>query len=235
MVNTNNKRKRGRRNGNGSLVKRLRKLEDKQKRDDKTLEIKQVYYVEDGIQTYQAWNLRQNIIPTILQGTEDGGGAAAGTFVGESRVGNNITVVSLVIGFECSISQHYPNGVGCRFLIADNLEGALAMPASLVLQNDSTNYSMVSSYRTNPSFGQKYNILMDKKFTLNTYDQPIKRWVWKMRLPKDGKVLKFPDNSSSLPVNFNLSISAFSDFDLLGPAADRPKYKMFIKMKYIDA
>lgn len=219
---------------NSNFNKRLKKLETEQERDNKTIEYKQVYYVEDGIQTYQAWNIRQNILPTLLQGTEDGGNTVA-PFVANARIGNNITIVSLTITFECSISAHYPNGVGCRFIIVDNKQGSLALPASKCLQNDSTNYSMVSSFKTNPSFGETYNKLMDKRFTLNTYDNPIQRWTWKMKLPKSGKVISFPDNSSSLPVDFNMSINAFSDFDLLGVPADRPKYKMFCKLKYIDA
>lgn len=224
-----------RKNG-GNLAKRLRALEVKQEGDDKSTERKkQYYYVPTFLNN--AWASNGNFVLRTNQGVEGETTAPGGTAAGLTRIGNSINIRDCRVNFYAALPKTTDgqalipaSGTLCRVMIVDNLKDNTSLVAADVLQTPA--YAMTSSLKNSIAAGKRYRVLMDKKFAL-TSEKPDYTFSWKMKLPKSGRVVHYPNNLAFNPSDFNLSlIYICTDISPLSP--NQPVMKYHVKTSFED-
>lgn len=221
-----------------ALAKRVKKLEQKQKADDKSQEQKVVYYHSSSFINAN-WTANFDMCPRTTQGTAGDGNLGEGYAV---RIGNSINLRSLVMNGIVTLPTNtdgiLQNGgssgqnVNCRIIIADNLSDRSNLLHTDVLQDSSTtSKSLISSYQPSIKSGKKYRILADYKFHLSR-EKGTKRIKFVMPLPKTGRVVHY-DGESTNPSDLNLTMLTFSDVAPL--SANQPDFSYCYKARFEDA
>lgn len=222
-----------------ALKKRVARLETQAKETKKTLEHKQVYYA--GLSTAGlTWSQNYSFTPRLFQGVEDGNTLSVSA-TPLSRVGNSITLKSCVAQFSVSLPRETDGELkqqvrachNVRIILVDNIDNVNPISPSDCLADDSR--AMVSGYNIAPPSGKNYNILMDKRFSLDNFGKrgSEKRFIFKMKIPKSGKVIEYQNNVSEHPINYQLSLLIWSSCST--GSVLKPVVEYAFKSKYIDA
>jgi hypothetical protein len=218
-----------------NLAKRVKVLEHKQKADDKNTEYKVAYYA-DSRPLDDSWASDYLMAPRTSQGVE---GESSMTGVGNTRIGNDINLrhwsleAYIALPKSTDGTPTFPlSQVPCRIIIADNLTDDSQLGAADVLQNPlSGSQSLISPYKNAVAGGKRYRILGDYKFSLTA--EKDKRIKFRMKLPKSGRVLHFPSNTSVHPSDFNISVMSFANVSTTG--SNHPLFTYTIKSRFTDA
>lgn len=223
-----------RKSSSTAIVSRLRKLETKQRADDKMSERKVFYYSSFGTGS-STWASNNGFALRTQQGVAAEGNTAPGL----NRIGNSVNMRSCTIDFSIKLpvgglaaALNEPStSTMYRLIIADNLTDDTALTATDLLE--SPTFSITSPYKNKIGSGKRYRIYADYKFPLN-YQQPYKNFRFKMALPKSGRVVHFNGNSSSQPSDFNLSmIWVATGVNVTSP--DAPLMEYYVKTRFEDA
>ncbi len=216
-----------------ALAKRVKVLEIKQKADDKSTERKVQYY--NSLTTMNSvWSSNYDFVIRTSQGTQATGTVSS---AGLTRIGNQINLRSCVINFHCAFprnSDGAPVAAGstrCRLILVDNLTGVESLAISDILENPT--YKMTSPYKRTIARGERYRVLGDFKFNLNTHNKNDHSFKFKMPLPKTGRVLNYNANSDTNPSDFNITMLwACED---VGPlSGNQPTLQYYVKSVFED-
>lgn len=224
------------------LTKRVKRLEERAKAVEKTMEHKSTYYVSFADMD-DTWGVNSDMAPRTLQGTEGQNAGGAGALV-YNRIGNEINLRSYVFHGEVrlpttgdGIIQNPNSNIGCRILIADNLSDDSQLTGGDLLHADDANSnSILSSYKSVVASSKRYKILYDKVIYLNN-NRPSHKFSFKMKLPKSGRVIHYDQatgggSQSPYPSDFNVSLAYFADVSPV--SSNKPRLTYFIKTRFTD-
>lgn len=216
-----------------ALVSRVRKLETKQKADDKATERKVFYY-----NTFTLMNSTWSANNAFALRTAQGVAAEGNTAPGLNRIGNAILLRSLTIDFRAFLPTtgdgilNNPNSSSMvRVIIADNLTDTTPLTAADILEQPT--YNIVSPYKNKIGSGKRYRIYGDYVFPLNDR-QPQKHWKFKMALPKSGRVVHYNGSASTNPSDFNLSMIWVAT-EIAPLSSNQPTLQYYVKSRFEDA
>lgn len=146
------------------------------------------------------------------------------------RVGDKVTLKSM----NCSLALSRSDASNIVRVILAATPSTTALTLSDVLEY--SNYGVFgaavfsSSYKRRATTSeQTYQILFDKVYNI-TDDITTLVDKFKLKLPKNGKVVEFNSVGQHMPDNWNVSLLAISDSTAVG----HPLMDMSIRSKYID-
>jgi len=212
-----------------STAKKALSLAKKNKRFiDKTIENKQVAALRPSIfvdNTGYSSNVAGDFVnPTMKIGPEDG----ILTVGSSSRIGNSITLMRSQIDFCFDVAVSTEPYNKFRLIVVESTEGAeqLALDDILLFPLQ----PMSSVYTTKSLTNKRYNILLDKKFTVCNGNTGARFIKFKHKYGKEGRVINY-DGAAVDPVDYKLTILCVSD----STVAPHPSMEYTLRHSYKDA
>lgn len=210
-----------------ALVSRVRKLEIQQKADEKAKERK--VYLRNFIASMNSvWSASSRFVLNLTQNATESG-----------RVGNSVNLRALKMNFHIAFPRttdgapQVPNSTTrCRLILIHNLHGMETIGIADILEN--TTYKMTSFFKTDVPEGKRYKLLADYKFNLNANELNDKSIQFRMKLPKSGRVVSYPDDTATVPSDFNVTMFWVCE-DLGSLSGNQPTMFYSLKSIYEDA
>ncbi len=198
---------------------------------DKTIENKQVAFQRvpifvdtGGYSSNNPGGTADPVQPSMRVGAEDG----VLTTGSSSRIGNSITLMRTSIDFLFDVATTSETYNKWRLIVVESTEGAEVLALSDILQFPLQ--PMTSVYTTKSLTNKRYNILMDKRFTVDINHKGA-HWIYfRHKYGKEGRVINY-NGANEDPIDYKLTIIAVSD----SAVAPHPQLQYTLRHSYKDA